>query len=141
MIYYTENLPTRKMSHVQLDNILNHACDILKMNEDITLEIEFTYELDFPLYGDADFEDETATIRINRRAARDDMIVTLFHEMVHINQMVSGSLKVGEGNQPSLWHGQEYPNEYSQLPWETQAFELEVYMMKTYTEKYNALHN
>lgn len=137
MIYYTENLPASKISHTQLDNILNHACDILKINEDITLEIEFTYDLDFPLYGDADFEDEVATIRINRRAAKDDIIMTLFHELVHIDQMISGYLKVGEGSEPSLWHGQEYLGGYFQLPWEKEAFELETYMM----EKYNALYN
>lgn len=141
MIYYTENLPTSKMSYTQLDNILNHACDILKMNENITLEIEFTYELDFPLYGDADVEDEVANIRINRRASKRDMITTLFHELVHINQMMNGSLKIGEGSEPSLWYGREYLNEYLQLPWEKQAFELETHMMKTYMEKYDAVYD
>lgn len=143
MIYIVENLPSTKINYAQLDNIINHATDVLGIPEDITLEIEFTYDVEFPQFGDADVDRDgriVGIIRINRRASTDDIIVTLFHELVHINQMINGRLILGEGKQKSSWDGREHIDEYHELPWEKEAFELEQYMMKTYKEKYHDLH-
>lgn len=142
MIYLAENLPSRKLTYKQLDAIVNHATDVLGIPEDITLEIVFTYDIVFPQYGDADVErdgDVVGLIRINRRASTDDIITTLFHELVHVNQMITGRLTLGEGRQISTWDGREHSEEYHELPWEKEAFELEQYMMKTYKEKYDGL--
>jgi hypothetical protein len=143
MIYVAVNLPSRKLTYKQLDDIVNHATDVLGIPEDITLEIEFTYDVEFPQYGDADVErdgDVVGLIRINRRASTNDIIATLFHELVHVNQIIAGRLTLGEGNRKSTWHGREHGDNYNELPWEKEAFELEQYMMKTYKEKYDGLH-
>lgn len=143
MIYFAENLPVRKITLSQIDSIINHATDVLGIPEDITLDIQFTYEIVFPQYGDADLElDDGAVgiIRINRRCTTEEIIVTLFHELAHIGQMMSGKLTLGEGKQRSTWYGREHREDYHDLPWEKEAFELEQYMMKTYKEKYSGLY-
>jgi hypothetical protein len=143
MIYFADNLPTRKLSYEQLDTVINHACDVLGIPEDISIEILFTYDIVFPQYGDADVEqddDTQATIRVNRRASKEDIIATLFHEMVHVNQIISGMLTLGEGSRKSTWNGNVHEVDYFELPWERQAFELEQYMMATYKEKYNGIY-
>lgn len=144
MIYFTENLPTRKISIEQLDAVINHACDVLGIPEDISLDIQFTYDIEYPCYGDVDVdrgEDETiATIRVNRRSTTEEMITTIFHEMVHVEQILRGALTMGGGSRKSTWNGDVHNVGYFELPWEKQAFELEQHMMATYKEKYNGIH-
>lgn len=143
MIYFAENLPSQKLSYEQLDTVINHACDVLGIPEDISLEILFTYEIQYPQYGDADVERDdgtVATIRVNRRASKDDIITTIFHEMVHVDQIIRGALTLGEGSCKSTWNGEIHDTDYYDLPWEKQAFELEQHMMATYKEKYDGIH-
>jgi hypothetical protein len=65
-----------------------------------------------------------------RRAPRNNtriltaLLVTLAHELVHVKQMIRGTLKfVGDGD--AMWRGKFYPaasTAYLDLPWELQAF-------------------
>lgn len=51
-----------------------------------------------------------------------DMGVTLAHEMVHVKQLVKGTLKVKNG--VKYWCGKRYPKnaKYLNTPWELEAF-------------------
>lgn len=144
MLYFTENLPSRKISYQQLDSIFTHASDVLGIPEDVVFEIQFTYDINFPQYGDVDVEIEDtplAVIRVNRRANTKEIIATLFHELVHVEQMLSGTLTPDEHSWRLKWNGQLYEREYLDLPWEMEAFSMEQYMMITYMEKYDGLYS
>jgi len=140
MIYFVENLPQRKITHEQLDQALVVADDILQLPEDTIVEITFVSGVERCYCGDADVEDGVAQITINQKLRKKDLIVTLFHEMVHIKQIIDGRLSIGEGRVPSKWDGEVYNGSYEELPWEEEAFRMEQHIMNTFEEKTNGIH-
>ncbi len=140
MKYYTvDRLPSHKISLDNVDAILNVACDYLKLPDDLVVDLQFVSDMEPHLCGDADIEESVAMITINRKLSKKELIATLFHEMVHIKQMIDGRLIVGEGNTPSVWDGQSYQTTYKELPWEQEAFTLEQDMMKIYEGSENGI--
>lgn len=135
MMYFVEDLPARKITLERLDRVIEFAWEFLKIRDDVVIEIEFVRDMDSHQFGDADVEDGVGQITINRNIAKSELVPTIFHEMVHIKQILSNDLVIGEGKRPSEWRGMQYSDNYENLPWEQEAFRLEQHMMKIFEEK------
>ena len=77
--------------------------------------------------------------RWKRRGARDDFITTVAHEMVHVYQWVSGSLRDRLSNSPSLegyrqyWKGKDYTDiSYRKLPYEKEAYRMQEQLLRKF---------
>jgi hypothetical protein len=69
-------------------------------------------------------------VDINSKLSRDEMIVTLFHEMKHVEQTANGRLD------QTIWEGKDYSNvAYLDRPWEKEAYEFESRTILLYRNK------
>ena len=130
MIY--EIYGTKNPSSLQaIDHAMTVACQMLDIPDNVWVDIEFTN--DYASNGGCvhcDEEDgyEMFTIDINKKQSIEQIVVTLLHEMKHVEQYATGRL-----DQDS-WLGEAKPvAEYEDLPWEKEAFEFE----RIATERYN----
>lgn len=125
MIYEVENLP-KKVSLDLLDRAVSFAADFLEL--DVDLLVEFG-NLKKHQCGFLDYDEDEVVITIAKRLSVHEMIVTLFHEMVHVKQYAEGRLE-----QVGVWLGQKYDCDYVDLPWEVEAHEMEQVMMEKFGE-------
>lgn len=132
MIYYADKKLLRKISYKELDRIVIIGYQYLGINEKIILEIGIDEELSNTIYGEADIEDGNAKIFLSPRIPSEEIPVTIFHEFVHIDQMLKKRLVIGEGLNKSTWYGRTYDKQYCKLPWEIEAYALETEMMKMF---------
>lgn len=72
------------------------------------------------------------TVYLNRE---DFTIGSLFHELVHIHQIVSGRFQLGVDM--SVWDGELYNNylPYRKLPWEADAFKRELDLVRLWNQE------
>ena len=134
MMYYIDALPKRFKSFGEFDSAILFAHQYLNLPEDLKLEVEFDNTLNDNTQGEADYEDLVATITISHKIKKAELIPTIFHEMVHIKQMVDGDLVVGVGSERTKWKGEYFQGDYYEYPWEVEAFQHEENMMKLYME-------
>lgn len=115
----------------ELDRSLTFGQEYLELDSDLLLHIIFSTETDglFGYYEGVD-EDEYQIV-INSTLTRDDIVETLFHELVHINQHSKGDFD----QELRLWKGKKYDCLYLDLPWEVQAFHHQDIMMEEYRNK------
>lgn len=126
MIYEVENLPKRVSVDV-LDSALSFASNFLELDIDLVLEFE---SLKKHQCAFLDYDEGEVTITIAKRLSLQELIRTLFHEMVHVKQYADGRLEhVG------VWMGQKYDCDYVDLPWEQEAFYLEQIMYEQFLKK------
>ena len=86
------------------------------------------------VYGDCmDEEDREFTIRIDTKLPIIDMVTTLLHEMVHVQQYVTGRLKC---TRPSefIFEKTTYRHDmdYDSRPWEIEAWKKEKQLKELY---------
>lgn len=125
MIYEVANQPN-KIETALLDRAVSFACDYLQIDTDFTIEFQ---SLKNYQYGLCDYDEDEAVIVIAKRLSPKDVVRTLFHELVHLEQYVDGRLKNGS---PSVWHEVPTYDAYKNLPWEVEAYTLEAIMMKAF---------
>jgi len=125
MIYEVENLP-KKVSLDLLDRAVSFAADFLDLEVDLLIEFE---SLKKHQCGFCDYDADEVILTISKRLSVHEMIVTLFHEMVHVKQYAEGRLE-----QVGVWLGQKYDCDYVDLPWEVEAHEIEQVMMEKFGE-------
>ena len=123
MIYEVNNTP-KKLDTALLDKAVSFACDYLDLDVDLTIEFE---SLKKHQCGFCDYDDDEVILTIAKRLSLHEMIVTLFHELIHVQQYASGRLQHG-----SKWLGKVYKCAYEELPWEIEAHELESVMMEKF---------
>ena len=123
MIYEVNNTP-KKLDTALLDKAVSFACDYLDLDVDLTIEFE---SLKKHQCGFCDYDDDEVILTIAKRLSLHEMIVTLFHELIHVQQYASGRLQHG-----SKWLGKVYKCAYEELPWEIEAHEMESVMMKEF---------
>ena len=123
MIYEVNNTP-KKLDTALLDKAVSFACDYLDLDVDLTIEFE---SLKKHQCGFCDYDDDEVIVTIAKRLSLHEMIVTLFHELIHVQQYASGRLQHG-----SKWLGKVYKCAYEELPWEIEAHEMESVMMKEF---------
>jgi hypothetical protein len=68
-------------------------------------------------------------ISIRPDMSYEDLVATIFHELVHVRQIVRGELIQAS---PSIWNGKAYKGDYLELPWEKEAYELEHKMVSAF---------
>ena len=127
-MYYTTSNKPKHIVYSILDRVVAFACDYLDL--DIDLEVRFEKLRDFQ-YGFCDYDEDEVSITISRNLSEADTIRTIFHELVHVKQYEDGRLEAGI---PQRWMGNEYDEDYENLPWEIEAFDLEQKMVDIYSE-------
>ena len=125
MIYEVENLP-KKLPIDLFDRAVSFAADFLSLDVDLLIEFE---SLKMHQCGFCDYDEDAVTITISKRLSIQEIIVTLFHEMIHVKQYADGRLE-----QVGVWLGKKYECDYDQLPWEIEAHEMEKIMMEKFGE-------
>lgn len=123
MIYEVNNVP-KKLDIALLDKAVSFACDYLGLDVDLTIEFE---SLKKHQCGFCDYDEDEVIVTIAKRLSLREMIVTLFHELVHVQQYASGRLEHG-----GKWLGKVYDCAYIELPWEIEAHKLEGVMMEKF---------
>ena len=93
------------------------------IDEDLEVDIEIKPELADLMHGYMIGDEDLYSVRV----AQVDP-VTVFHEMVHIDQYVTGRLVRERGK--AFWRGQEIPEDvpYLERPWEIEAEAMAVEM-------------
>jgi len=62
-------------------------------------------------------------IELKQRQTKDELLITIAHEMVHVKQYIYNELN----DEQSLWHGVKYDSDkipYDEQPWEIEAESL-----------------
>lgn len=129
MMYETYDKPA-DISFARLDRAIVHACKFLGL-EDIYIVIEFEK---MNCAGNCDIEEGEISITLNSNIVRqgNELELTIFHELVHIKQILDGKLVIGEGSEPSTWCDIIYTCSYKDLPWEVEAYKLEEEMLESF---------
>jgi len=124
MILEILNKPS-KISDDIIDSIVNHADQILDLEELEELQIVFNEEDgDTCGYFDGigEEEDGVAVIEINSKKSLEEIIKTIFHEIVHVQQVLHGFFC----NEEKTWYGDYFGDlNYDEKPWEIDAFSKE----------------
>jgi len=124
MILDTYNKPT-KISNEVLDSVVSYANEMLILEDLEELQIVFKSKNgDNCGYFDGigDEEDGVAAIEINSKKSVEEIIKTIFHELVHVQQVLEEKFCDIE----KTWFGETYEGiDYENLPWEIDAFEKE----------------
>lgn len=136
MYYVTYGKPN-KISDDLMDNAILFASEFLELNE--TIEVDFEGVIAQGHCGHCDYDEDEVTVFINPKMKKSEIIITLFHELVHAKQFVDGRLIMGEGRRPSRWMGNECDLPYAEAPWELEAFELEAVMWDIFRKEHNLL--
>lgn len=123
MIYEVVNQPKR-IETALFDSAVSFACKYLKLDVDLTIEFE---TLQKHQCGFCDYDEDEVIVTIAKRLSKNEAIRTLFHELVHVKQYADGRLDHGY-----KWHGQVYEDDYANLPWEIEAFDLEEKMVEAF---------
>lgn len=124
----------RKLHKILTPAVAAYATDLKLTNID-ELIIELSYWRPRYDHGQCryDVEKKTGTIELNGKLGELDMLVTLAHEMVHIQQFAHGHL--GFEGDDWKWKGKVYKHveeqgsdDYRALPWEEQAWRKQTTM-------------
>ncbi len=125
MIYEVEKKPKR-LPYPLLDRAVLFASEFLDLNVDLTIEFRILRKQHC---GFCDYYEDDAIIIIDRYLSVEDIIRTLFHEMVHVKQYDAGRLEHGSSG---IWLGVLCEGPYEDLPWELEAYQLEQKMMDAF---------
>lgn len=123
MILDTYNTP-KKITHI-IDSVVAYADIHLNLSDLEELQIHFkAANGDNCGYFDGigDEEDGVASIEINSKKPINEIIKTIFHELVHVSQVLHEKFCDIE----KTWFGETYEGiDYKDLPWEIDAFKQE----------------
>lgn len=126
MIYEIVNKPKR-IETVLLDTAVSFACSYLKLDTDVVIEFE-TLQKHQCGFCDYDEDFSEAIVTVAKRLSQEEIIRTVFHELVHVKQYETGRLKHNK-----IWKGKLVESDdYENFPWELEAYELEEKMMKVF---------
>lgn len=133
------NKVPRKLGKLTLDKVLTFAEKYLKLNPRLEIYIDFIKTKKFlGLYEGIDEHGETHYIDINENESQEDIIRSIFHELVHVRQTDDGDLSLdGNSWKGFLYKTKEMEVDYDHLPWEKEAFELEEKMWRIYNATYH----
>lgn len=122
------------LSQDRLDEIFVFADDYLTLPENAYITLRFVDLGEVAGYCDEeDLEEGMIAIEINSGIdTEEELVRTIFHEMVHCRQILEGSLVQGN---PSTWKGIEFDGPYGELPWEIEAYKLEGDMVNEFYAK------
>tara|TARA_R100000231_G_scaffold137996_1_gene115406 strand:- start:726 stop:1151 length:426 start_codon:yes stop_codon:yes gene_type:complete len=117
-----------------LKKAIAYAEDYLNMNTDIDVDITFTKNLD--AHGWAmDIEYGQYEIEVRHGLTPRQLVKTILHELVHVDQYEKGRLVSAEGKKPNRWMGKVCRAAYADQPWEIEAYKLENRMYRNFMRK------
>lgn len=133
MMYYAESVP-QEIALESLDKMIAFACKFLDLEVE---ELNITFEpMDATAaYVDTDCEEEVVEMSINNQLHKvaGELERTIFHELVHVKQVISGKLNTVS---PARWLGKTYEGtSYYDLPWEKEAYALEEVMYQEWNRR------
>ena len=130
------NKVPKKLGTDTLNKVLDFAEKYLKLNPNLEIHIDFIRTKKFlGQYEGIDEHGETHYIDINEGESQEDIIRSIFHELVHVRQTDDGDLSLdGNSWKGFLYRTKEMEVEYDHLPWEKEAAELEEKMWRIYNE-------
>ena len=131
MYYYVDNRP-KFLPYIVLDEVLSFAQYYLGLDEEYIIRIVFEEDLANGVLGYCDGEiDEEYVIEIKKQMSHKEIIDTIFHELVHVKQIMDGMLN----EDGCTWNGIKYDKNkisYDNLPWEKHAHMLQDYMTEEF---------
>ncbi len=128
-MYYTAYAKPKTISNKLMDKVVVFACDFLDLDVDLEIEFEGVEN-----GGYVDFEEgEDIVVGINPKQTKNELIRTIFHEMVHVKQYVQGDLSHTDSD--NLWKGKVVDVPYMDRPWEKEAYEQEEAMWHIFTKE------
>jgi Zn-dependent peptidase ImmA (M78 family) len=128
MIYEVINQP-KKIETALLDRAVSFASRYLSIDIDLTIQFETLKNYQ---YGFCDYDEDEVIITIAKRLSPKDMVRTLFHELVHVQQYSEGRLQ----HEKIYFKNAEVT--YKDYPWEIEAFEAEQKMMDAFELSINS---
>lgn len=130
------NKVPRKLGTLTLDKVLNFAEKYLKLNSRLEIHIDFIRTKKFlGQYEGIDEHGEIHYIDINENESKEDIIRSIFHELVHVRQTDDGDLSLdGNSWKGFLYKTKEMEVDYDHLPWEKEAFDLEEKMWNIFNK-------
>lgn len=133
------NKVPKKLGTDTLNKVLDFAEKYLKLNPNLEIHIDFIRTKKFlGQYEGIDEHGETHYIDINEGESQEDIIRSIFHELVHVRQTNDGDLSLdGNSWKGFLYRTKEMEVEYDHLPWEKEAAELEEKMWRIYNATYH----
>lgn len=132
MITYELSGSTRNIDIGLLDDVIVLAFEHLDFECHITLIFrKLTGKIKF---GYCDYQDDEIEIVISSSLRTDEIVRTLFHEIVHAKQFLDGRLCTDGGY---TWMGETYDLPYNQRPWEIEAFTEEQKMIDLFYDMEN----
>ena len=88
--------------------------------------------------GYCSFEDHKSfELEMDPRMSDKDLVLTVFHEMVHVRQYFKRQLRAVNFGNSQKWLGKIYDEDkvdYLKLPWEKEAFKLQEVLFKQYSK-------
>lgn len=131
MYYYIDNRPS-SLSMDFLDEVLDFGQYYLGLDSDFIIKLVFLSDLGKQVWGYCNgIEDEDYVIEISSNINTSNMVETIFHELVHVKQIIDGRLD----EDGRTWKGKTYDTTktpYKELPWEVEAFRLQRLMTKEF---------
>lgn len=133
------NKVPKKLGTDTLNKVLEFAEKYLKLNPRLEIHIDFIRTKKFlGQYEGIDEHGETHYIDISEGESQEDIIRSIFHELVHVRQTDDGDLSLdGNSWKGFLYRTKEMEVEYDHLPWEKEAAELEEKMWRIYNATYH----
>lgn len=119
---------------------IEYANEVLKLDSNIKINLTVIKNTS---YG-AIFYPHDKTIDISLYSKNFGTILTaLAHELIHVDQVVRGSLQLTSNKRVYMWNNKKYKlingicnyEKYKKLPWEKEAFEKQDLIAKYITEK------
>ena len=127
MLYSVEKM-SHHVSLEELDSILSFAMEYLGFDTDIPLTVLFEVD-NKDRAGYAEVDEDEIILAVNPTLRGEEFIRTVFHELVHAKQILSGQFDPDD----SSWGGLIYTCDYWSLPWEIEAYQLEADMFDKYS--------
>ena len=119
-------------------NIIRKACEYAEeyLGMNIDTEVEIIFDKDIGACGWALDMGDYIEVQIDKTQSNRQMIRTLLHELVHVDQYDKGRLVAAEGKKPYRWKGKVCRiSDYAKQPWEIEAFDYEAKMYRNFMRK------
>ena len=129
---FIEKLP-KKITEDELYELVLFGSDFLKIEP---AEIHLIFGgLESGIDGMADYEEGICYIHIRSNIPKKELAPTIFHEMVHLKQMLDGRFTSDDNDW--FWKGKKVENIYDlKSPWEREARKLEKLMIERLTHEH-----
>lgn len=115
----------------ELDRILAFASVYLGIEDDVCVNVIFSKTCNADGYAAWNEDEDVYDIEINSRLSKDDIIRTIFHEVVHVKQIHEKLLEPDD----RIWNGVDCSElNYDEYPWEIDAYVVENELMEKYLQ-------